>query len=434
MTRRFAVLVALTLLAAACSSSDDTFTTTTTTPSSATTASTLPGATVTTEAPVVGTLANVALAAEEIAVLEEPIALAARPSSPNLYIAEKEGTVRVVKVTRTEATPTEDAELTYELQTTPILDISDDVINDAEQGLLGLAFSTDGRQLYVDYTAEPDGRTVVAEYQLGDRDSIDTDSRREILTVAQPYANHNGGQIVFGPDGYLYVGLGDGGSGGDPEGHGQNTDDLLGSILRVDPNVGADVGADVEAEDGPAYLIPAGNPFADGVDGLPETWIYGVRNPWRFTFDRATGDLWVADVGQGEWEEVNYLPSAAGFDAGRGANLGWNQMEGTHSFEGGENPAGAILPVYEYSHADGGCSITGGYVYRGDAIPSLAGGYLFADYCVAGIRAIQANGGVVIDQRTFPLPTDRVISFGQDGDGELFALLEGGQVLKLIPG
>ena len=426
MRRRPAAIVALALLAAACSSGDDTATTTTTTPDSITTESALPGAPVTTEAPVVGTLANVALATDEIAELDEPIALAARPSSLNLYIAEKRGTVRVVKVTRTEATTAAAAKLTYELQTTPILDISDEVINDAEQGLLGLTFSTDGRQLYVDYTAEPDGRTVVAEYDLGDRESIDTDSRREILSVAQPYPNHNGGQLVFGPDGYLYVGLGDGGSGGDPEGRGQNPHDLLGSILRIDPDVGS--------EDGPAYVIPAGNPFADGVDGLPETWIYGVRNPWRFTFDRTTGDLWIGDVGQGEWEEVNHLPSAGGFDAGRGANLGWDEMEGTHRFEGGENPDGAILPVYEYSHADGACSITGGYVYRGEAIPSLAGGYLFADYCLAGIRALQMDGATVIDQRTFPLPTDQVISFGQDGDGELFVLLQGGQVLKLIPG
>ncbi len=418
-----ALAAALLLLTAACSTSNDTSTTTT---APTATASTVPGATDTTETPVVGTLANVALATEKIAEVDEPTALAARPSSPNLYIAEKHGEVRVIKVTRTEATTTAPAKLTYELQTTSLLDISDVVINENERGLLGLAFSTDGRHMYVNYSAVPDGRTVVAEYEIADRERIDPDSRREILAVAQPFPNHNGGQLVFGPDGFLYVGLGDGGSGGDPEGNGQNTDELLGSILRIDPDVGA--------EDGPAYIIPVGNPFADGVGGRPETWLYGVRNPWRFTFDRMNGDLWIGDVGQGEWEEVDHLPSVGGFDAGRGANLGWDQMEGTHSFEGGKNPDGAILPVYEYSHADGGCSITGGYVYRGKAISSLAGGYLFADYCVAGIRAIQVNGNQVIDQRTFPVAPDQVISFGQDGDGELFVLVQGGSVLKLIPG
>ena len=175
--------------------------------------------------------------------------------------------------------------------------------------------------------------------------SIDKSSRRELLFVEQPYSNHNGGQLVVGPDGFLYIGLGDGGDGGDPHGHGQDTSTLLGSILRIDPEEGS--------EDGPAYAIPPGNPFADGEDGAPETWLYGVRNPWRFTFDTANGDLWVADVGQNEWEEINRLPAVNGFEAGRGANLGWNEMEGTHSFDGGENPAGGVLPIFEYDHDAG---------------------------------------------------------------------------------
>jgi len=417
-----ALTLAVGLLVTACSgTSGEAGPTATTSPSPTTT-----GDTATTIAPVAGTLDAVALGTQEIAAVDEPTALAARPSSRNLYIAEKGGTVRVVKVTRTEATASSAAKLTYQLQTTPILDLSDELINEGERGLLGLAFSTDGRKLYVDYTAQPDGHTVVAEYELGDRDSIDPQSRRELLAVPQPYANHNGGQLVFGPDGYLYVGLGDGGSGGDPDGRAQDPTELLGSILRIDPEGGS--------ADGPAYAIPAGNPFADGVKGRPEVWIYGVRNPWRFTFDRTSGDLWIGDVGQGDWEEVDHLPAVGGFDAGRGANLGWNEMEGTHPYDGGENPDGAVLPVHDYSHADGSCSVTGGYVYRGEAIAALAGSYLFADYCLAGVRGLQVDGGAVIDQRTFDLPTPQVTSFGEDGDGELFVLLQGGQVLKIVAG
>jgi glucose/arabinose dehydrogenase len=313
-------------------------------------------------------------------------------------------------------------ETTYDLQSTPLLDISDDVINENERGLLGMAFSTDGRKLYLDYTRQPDGATVVVEYELGDRTTIDEDSRRELLVVEQPFANHNGGQLVVGPDGFLYIGLGDGGDRGDPFGNGQNTDALLGSILRIDPE-----GA---AEDGPAFAVPPGNPFADGEDGDPTVWLYGVRNPWRFTFDTATGDLWVADVGQNAYEEINRLPAVGGFDAGKGANLGWAEMEATHPYDGGQNPPGAVLPIFEYSH-DTGCSITGGYVYRGERIPTLQGVYLFSDFCAAGIRGLQLDQGTVIDDRTWDLPVEQVQSFGQDDDGEVYLLLASGPVLKL---
>jgi glucose/arabinose dehydrogenase len=409
-----AVLVAVTVLAA-CSSDDGNETATTTTAGGSTDGA---DATTTTAAPPSeGTLDRVELATQQIAELDTPIALAARPGSSDLYIAEKRGTVRLVKVTSSSGgTPR------YQAQTTPVLDISGDVINSGEQGLLGIAFSNDGRYLYVDYTAQPDGRTVVLEYLVGDRTTVDASSRRQLLEVAQPYANHNGGNVVVGPDGYLYVGLGDGGSGGDPHGNGQNASEPLGSILRIDP-----VGGD---EDEP-YLVPPGNPFADGDEGAPEVWLYGVRNPWRFSFDPLTGDLWVADVGQDDWEEIDRLPATGGFDAGRGANLGWNAMEGTHPFEG-ENPPGAVLPIYEYSHEDG-CSITGGYVYRGTAIRELVGAYLFADYCAPGVRAIQVDGDSVIDERTWDLPVEQVQSFGEDADGELYVLLESGPVLKLVP-
>jgi glucose/arabinose dehydrogenase len=379
--------------------------------------------TTTTIPPPAGTLDQVQLSVQEIAAVDRPTALAARPSSPDLYVAEKGGRVRIIDVT--EATPRSRAR--YQLFNTPVLDLSDEVRDEGnEQGLLGLAFSSDGRMLYVNFTAEPDGRTVVLEYEMSERSSngtVDTGSRRQLLEVPQPAANHNGGNLVTGPDGYLYIGMGDGGGGGDPEGHGQDLSTLLGSILRIDPYAGTEGSA--------AYGIPAGNPFAGSEDAAPETWIYGVRNPWRFSFDRDSGDLWVADVGQSSWEEIDLLPSAGGFDAGRGANLGWDEMEGTHPFDGGSNPGGAVLPIYEYSTEEG-CSIIGGYVYRGDAVPPLQGTYLFADYCTVGVRGIQVDGTTVIDERTWDLPAQQVQSFGQDNDGELLLLLTGGQVLKLV--
>ncbi|HEX4868835.1 MAG TPA: PQQ-dependent sugar dehydrogenase [Acidimicrobiales bacterium] len=408
--------VASSLLLACSSGSDDTAPTTTV---PATTTTAVPSST---EAPAEPTLDQVQLAVQEIARVEEPTDLAARPSSPDLFIAEKRGTIRRVEVTTTSTSSGNQSAPRYRLDRTPVLDLSPDVIDDGEQGLLGITFSTDGRRLYADYTAEPDGRTVVVEYTLGDSNSVDAKSRRVILEVEQPFANHNGGQVVMGRDGYLYVGLGDGGGKDDPDGNGQDPKELLGSILRIDPE-----GAEGDAE----YAVPAGNPFADGQQGAPEVWLYGVRNPWRFSFDRANGDLWVADVGQGAWEEVTRLPAVGGFDAGRGANLGWDRVEGSHEHEG-SNPPGGVLPIHEYSHDEGRCSITGGFVYRGSALPALQGSYLYADYCAPGLRAIQVDGGMVIAERTWDdLGITQAQSFGQDTDGELYVLLQGGQVLKL---
>ncbi len=364
-----------------------------------------------------GSLDEIELATKQIAEVDRPTALAARASTPDLYVAEKGGTVRLIKVTTASGTST----TRYQLQTTPVLDLSDEVMDNGEQGLLGLAFSSDGRKMFVDFTASPDGRAVVLEYALDDRTTVDLRSRRTLLEVEQPAANHNGGNLVLGPDGYLYIGLGDGGGAGDPDDNAQDPTTLLGSILRIDPEGGTD--------DDP-YAIPAGNPFAGGDDGAPEVWLFGVRNPWRFSFDSLTGDLWIGDVGQGDWEEIDRLSSTDGFDAGRGLNLGWDQLEGSHEFEG-ENPPGAVLPIHEYSHDDG-CSVTGGYVYRGKAIPALVGTYLFADYCSAGVRGLQLDGAAVIDQRTWDLPLEGLQSFGQDRNGELFVLLESGPVLQLV--
>ena len=415
--RRLAAAVAALAMLGGCTDDDppeDTSSSTSTSAPDSTTSSTAP--------PVEATLDSIQLGIEEIAELDEPVAFAARPGSPDLYIAEKGGRVRLIVVEEDEPGEGE-GKPTYQLQTTPLLDISDEVINEGERGLLGMAFSSDGRKLYLDYTRQPDGHTVVLEYTLGDGKQIDDDSRRELLFVEQPFANHNGGHLAVGPDGYLYVSLGDGGDGGDPFGHGQDTTTLLGSILRIDPEGGA--------EGGPAYAIPPGNPFADGEDGAPEIWLYGARNPWRFSFDTATGDLWVADVGQDELEEINRLPAAGGFDAGQGDNLGWDQMEGTHAFDGGENPPGAVLPIFEYGR-DQGCSVIGGYVYRGEDIPGLQGTYLYSDFCGSGVRGLQVDGDTVIDSRTWDLAIDQEYSFGQGDDGELYVLLAGGRVVKLV--
>ena len=408
------------LLGGACSDDGGSGPPTTSTTTSTTEA---PGETTTTAPPPEGgTLDQVNLTVEQVAALERPTAMAARPSSTDLYVGEKSGRIRVIDVT--EATSSRSAR--YQLLNTPILDLSDEVMDEGtEQGLLGLAFSTDGRKLFVNFTAAPDGTSVVLEYDMGDRSSVDASSRRELLRVEQPYANHNGGHLVMGADGYLYVGFGDGGSAGDPHGNGQDPTTLLGSILRIDPEGGVEGGA--------PYAIPPGNPFADGEVAAPETWLFGVRNPWRFSFDRATGDLWVADVGQNEREEINRLPATGGFDAGRGANLGWNEMEGSAPYEGGENPEGAVLPIHEYTHDEGGCSVTGGYVYRGDAIGPLQGAYLFGDYCAPGLRAIQVHGDTVIDERSWDVPVEGLQAFGEDNDGELFLLLADGRVLKVVP-
>jgi glucose/arabinose dehydrogenase len=293
------------------------------------------------------------------------------------------------------------------------------VVTDVEQGLLGIEFSPDGGTLYVSYSLAPDGDSRVDAYTMAG-DEVDTGSRRELLAVEQPYANHNGGDLAIGPDGYLYIGLGDGGSGGDPEGNGQDTQVLLGKILRVDPDRPAD---------GKEYGIPADNPFADGADGAPEVWLYGVRNPWRFSFDAETGDLWIADVGQESIEEIDLLPAADG--GGKGANLGWNEMEGAHPFEDGTNPDGGVLPLFEFDHGDGGCAVTGGVVYRGTAIPELAGAYLFTDYCDGRLRGVRAGDGQVVEEHTFDAEGTELVSFGEDAEGEVYVLSLDGTIYRV---
>jgi glucose/arabinose dehydrogenase len=310
-------------------------------------------------------------------------------------------------------------------------DLSDRIAAGGERGLLGLAFHPDyqdNRRLFVDYTRSgaggDEGDTVVAELRASaDGATLDPTTERVLLTVDQPAANHNGGQLAFGPDGYLYIGLGDGGGGGDPFGNGQNPDALLGSILRID--------VDAAPAEGKAYAIPPDNPFAGG-GGAPEIWAKGVRNPWRFSFDRTTSQIWIGEVGQGAYEEIDRAPAETG-----GLNYGWPILEGNHCYESATcvPPAGYQPPITEYSHADG-CSVTGGYVYRGTEQPGLGGFYLFGDYCSGNLWAIRADaaapaGGIVTPQLL--LATGLAISsFGEDAAGELFlADLNGGSIYRI---
>jgi glucose/arabinose dehydrogenase len=315
----------------------------------------------------------------------------------------------------------------------PFLDVSSRVSRGSEQGLLSLAFhpeyAKNGR-FFVSFTdRRGDTRVVERRVSPEDPDRADASFEREILYVAQPYSNHNGGLILFGPDGKLYIGLGDGGSGGDPHGNGQNLACLLGKLLRID--------VDAAPAPGKAYAIPPDNPFADGRGrARPEIWAYGLRNPWRYSFDRATGDLYIADVGQNLWEEVDVAPAARR----GGENYGWNVMEGLHPFRrprgGGPAPA-LVAPVVEYGH-DAGCSITGGFVYRGEAIPALRGVYFYADYCSGMIRSFRYEKGEVKDALDWtalvnPRRNSQWSSFGEDAKGELYLLSLGGDVYRFAP-
>jgi len=359
----------------------------------------------TTSTPEEAPLDSIELALTQVAEADTPTSLVTRPGSDTLYVSERAGRVR----------PMVERQLGD-----PIVDIVDEVVTNSEQGLLDLEFSPDGNTLYLSYNVPPDGDTRIAAYTM-DGDTVDPASRRELLAVDQPFPNHKGGDIEIGPDGFLYIGLGDGGAGGDPLGNGQNTNVLLGKILRIDPT---------QPSGGKEYGIPPGNPFADGQGGAPEVWSYGLRNPWRFTFDPRNDDLWIADVGQNAWEEIDLLPAASG--GGGGANLGWNEMEATHSFEGGSNPDGGVLPIFEYDH-DEGCSITGGVVYRGTGVPGLAGAYLFTDYCNGTIRAVRAQDGAVSDQRAFDARGANLVAFGEDAAGEVYVMSLDGPIYRIDP-
>ncbi len=355
-----------------------------------------------------------------VASVSGPIDLTARSGSQDLWLAERPGRVR--RIERQAAS--DGGEQTLRLSDEVVLDITDAITTEGEGGLLGLTFSPDGRFLYTSYTNNG-GDSVVAEYEMGATAAL-RDTERLLIEVPQPYSNHNGGQIVYGPDGYLYLALGDGGSGGDPLNSGQDTQTLLGSILRIDPT------SPTAAAN---YGVPAGNPFAGSGAGRPEIWLWGVRNPWRFSFDRQTGDLWIGDVGQSALEEITVLRRGSE-PAGRGANLGWRIMEGDQLFDGDQPPPDHRPPLFTYDHGNGRCSVTGGYVYRGSAIPALDGVYLFGDYCTGEIFGLQAldDGQLVVANLVLDRSPGQLISFGQGPDGELYVLgADGGVSLLQSP-
>lgn len=342
--------------------------------------------------------------------LAAPIGIATAPAGW-LLVNERAGHVVAIHPERGERTTS--------------LDIRDRVLGEGERGLLGLVlhpeWPDDGRA-FVHYS-DRNGNTVVAELR-GSQDGdaaplIDAGSEQVLLTVEQPFANHNGGQLAFGADGHLWLGLGDGGSGGDPLGNGQNPSTLLGAILRLDVS-----------EPG-GYAIPEDNPFADGSGGAPEVYLYGLRNPWRFSFDPETDALWIADVGQNAYEEINRVDPVA--DAG--ANLGWNLMEASHCFaDAACSSDGLVLPVAEYGR-ELGCSVTGGYVYRGDAVGGLRGWYLFSDYCEGHLLGIRADtDGSDLAPRILLETGQSITSFGTDTDGELYVTDIGGLLSRIVAG
>ena len=333
-------------------------------------------------------------------VFSKPVFLTASPDhTDRLFVVEQDG--RIVILTAGQP------------KHTPFLDIAERLATGGERGLLGLAFhprySSNGRFL-VNYTRAKDGATVVAEYRVSsDPDRADPHETIR-LVISQPYSNHNGGMIAFGPDALLYIGMGDGGAGGDPENRAQHRESLLGKFLRID------------VEGPPPYRIPPDNPFV-GQQGHPEIFALGLRNPWRFSFDRRTGELWAGDVGQNRWEEIDVIA--------KGKNYGWRLLEGGHCFNPTTNcelAQSVVPPVTEYGHDQGRCSVIGGYVYRGKRLPLLEGVYVFGDFCTGEIWGYREG------QTTRLLDTDlQITSFGEDRDGELYVIGYQGKIFQIAP-
>jgi hypothetical protein len=340
--------------------------------------------------------------------LNQPVALT-HAGDTRLFITEQVGTIRIYDA--------------LGLRTTPFLDIRSIVLASGERGLLSVAFHPHYRDngLFFVYYTNKNGDNSVARYKVSssDPDRADATSGTILLTIPHPdFANHNGGQLQFGPDGFLYIGTGDGGSGGDPNNHAQDLSQLLGKLLRID------------IDHGSPYAIPPSNPFVSRTGARGEIWAYGLRNPWRYTFDRTTGDMWIGDVGQGAFEEVDLQPATS---IG-GENYGWRRMEGFHCFNPSTNctDPSFTMPIIEYSHGGGACSITGGYRYRGTQVPALNAAYLYGDYCTGTIwTASQSNGNwfpKVLFQTTISIS-----SFGEDVSGELYVMdVARGIVYKMI--
>jgi glucose/arabinose dehydrogenase len=338
--------------------------------------------------------------------LSNPVHVAAPSGDARLFIVEQEGRIRVLRAGKL----------------TTFLDIRRLVDSGGEKGLLSVAFHprfATNHRFYVDYTAQgPNGLvTRVVQYRAQGNRAL-RGSARVLLRILQPYENHNGGQLAFGPDGFLYVGMGDGGSGGDPENRAQNPQELLGKILRIDVD---------HRTGGRQYAIPATNPYRRG-GGKPEIWALGVRNPWRFSFDRQTGDLWIGDVGQGNIEEIDFVKRGTGGLL----NFGWDAFEGRSPFDPKPTPGRLIRPVSQYSHGDGSCSITGGFVVRGPSAPSLRGRYVYADYCKGWIRSIRKTASGASRPATHA-GVSSITSFGEGGNGDVYVASSAtGRVYRLV--
>ncbi|MEK0083921.1 PQQ-dependent sugar dehydrogenase [Benzoatithermus flavus] len=349
------------------------------------------------ERPIAGEVPAIRLVPVTTRGLAAPLsATHAGDGSGRLFVVEQGGRVRLVK--------------NGALQPRPFLDLSGRVLSGGERGLLGLAFHPrfrDNGRFFVNYTRRPDGATVLAEHRVSADPDRALPTGRALLVVPQPFPDHNGGMLAFGPDGRLYVGLGDGGDHGDPGDRAQDRSSLLGKILRLDVDRGS------------PYAIPPDNPFAAG-GGRGEIWALGFRNPWRFSFDRASGRLYAGDVGERRLEEIDLVR--------RGGNYGWRIMEGNRCFAPatGCDRRGLVLPVAVYAHTDGRCAVTGGYVYRGRAVPALAGAYVHADFCSGEILVLRGGRpGVLLDTSL------RIASFGEDEAGELLVVDIGGGVYRL---
>jgi len=346
--------------------------------------------------------------------LNTPVFLTAPPGdATRLFVIEKGGTIRVI--------------LNGTLLDTPFLDLSARVSHGQEQGLLGMAFDPNyatNKRFFVSWTDSSNQTRIERFLVSSDPNIANATPDAGILTVPHIDDLHNGGMIAFGPDGKLYISIGDGNGGnggGDPAGNGQNLDVLLGKLLRIDVS-------------GSGYTVPADNPFVGVANTQPEIWSYGLRNPWRFSFDRGTGDLYIGDVGQDQFEEVDVVTNASG--RGKGLNFGWHITEGTHCFSpsSGCDRTGLTAPALDYSHASGGCAVMGGYVYRGSALPWLHGIYFYGDYCDGNVRSFVEQGGAPTQQKTWPelSPGTSITSFGEDSRGELYVLTHGGTVYRIV--